>query len=382
GNRAKVGTAGVNGMSVLYLGGVGYGAGHLEVEGEVFGGCRNADVIGTISVLLKEGVEIGYVYAGNDVSGSISGTRAAETGLYGKDMQDPATSYGGVTLKDNAVVYVRMEPNCTVGSLFGGGKGGYTGATPPHVQSSLLDIRGKVTNVYGGGNSAPINSSKVYVTGEAQVGTVYGGCNQADVTPEKPSNTLYPDQPDGMTYVVMAPFVKYSTKADGTQVKGDIALPTVTGHIFGGCNTRGDVEGMTRVVLAGGTVAGNVYGGGNQANITKGSTQVLVLGGTVNGSVYGGGLGEAGQDKGHTKDTYVYVLDDRLTADGLLELNAKKTFNFEPTDNVKPAWQCLPFQVTKADGSVLRTPVTIKGNVFGGGQQGTVTGETHVQIGS
>ena len=381
GNRAKVGTAEVNGMSVLYLGGVGYGAGHLEVKGEAFGGCRNANVTGTISVLLKEGVEIGSVYAGNDESGSISGTREAETGLYGKDMQDPTTSYGGVTLKDNAVVYVRMEPNCTVGSLFGGGKGGYKDAKPPHVQSSLLDIRGKVTNVYGGGNSAPINSSKVYVTGEAQVGTVYGGCNQADVTPEKTSNTLFPDLPDGMTYVVMAPFVKYST----TQVKGDIVLPTVTGHIFGGCNTSGDVEGMTRVVLAGGTVAGNVYGGGNQANITKGNTQVLVLGGTVNGSVYGGGLGETGQAKGQTKDTYVYVLDDRLTADGLLKLNADKTaFNFEPAslEADRHAWQCLPLQMKKADGSVLRTPVTIKGNVFGGGQQGTVTGETHVQIGS
>ena len=386
GNRAKVGNkkpdeSVVSGMSILYLGGEGYGAGHLEVEGEVFGGCRNADVIGTISVLLKEGVEIDSVYAGNDVSGSISGTRQAETGLYGMDMQDPTTSYAGVTLKDNAVVYVRMEPNCTVGSLFGGGKGGYTGATPPHVQSSLLDIRGKVTNVYGGGNSAPINSSKVYVTGEAQVGTVYGGCNQADVTPEIRSNTLFPDHPDGMTYVVMAPFVKYGTD----DMKDDIALPTVTGHIFGGCNTSGDVEGMTRVVLAGGTVAGNVYGGGNQANITKGSTQVLVLGGTVNGSVYGGGLGETDQAKGQTKDTYVYVLDDRLTADGLLELNAgKTTFNFEsaslPAD--RHAWQCLPLQVKKADGSVLRTPVTIKGNVFGGGQQGTVTGETHVQIGS
>ena len=381
GNRAKVGTEGVNGMSILYLGGAGYGAGHLEVEGEVFGGCRNADVTGTISVLLKEGVEIGSVYAGNDVSGSISGTRQAETGLYGMDMQDPTTSYGGVTLKDNAVVYVRMEPNCTVGSLFGGGKGGYENVEPPHVQSSLLDIRGKVTNVYGGGNSAPINSSKVYVTGEAQVGTVYGGCNQAYVTPEKPSNTLNPDLPDGMTYVVMAPFVKYST----TQVKGDIVLPTVTGHIFGGCNTSGDVEGMTRVVLAGGTVAGNVYGGGNQANITKGNTQVLVLGGTVNGSVYGGGLGETGQAKGQTKDTYVYVLDDRLTADGLLKLNADKTaFDFEPAslEADRHAWQCLPLQMKKADGSVLRTPVTIKGNVFGGGQQGTVTGETHVQIGS
>lgn len=381
GNRAKVGTAEVNGMSVLYLGGAGYGAGHLEVEGEVFGGCRNADVIGTISVLLKEGVEIDSVYAGNDVSGSISGTRQAETGLYGMDMKDPTTSYAGVTLKDNAVVYVRMEPNCTVGSLFGGGKGGYTGATPPHVQSSLLDIRGKVTNVYGGGNSAPINSSKVYVTGEAQVGTVYGGCNQADVTPEKPSNTLFPDHPDGMTYVVMAPFVKYGTD----DMKDDIALPTVTGHIFGGCNTSGDVDGMTRVVLAGGTVAGNVYGGGNQANITKGNTQVLVLGGTVNGSVYGGGLGETGQAKGQTKDTYVYVLDDRLTADGLLKLNADKTaFDFEPAslEADRHAWQCLPLQMKKADGSVLRTPVTIKGNVFGGGQQGTVTGETHVQIGS
>ena len=182
-----------------------------------------------------------------------------------------------------------------------------------------------------------------------------------------------------MTYVVMAPFVKYST----TQVKGDIVLPTVTGHIFGGCNTSGDVDGMTRVVLAGGTVAGNVYGGGNQANITKGNTQVLVLGGTVNGSVYGGGLGETGQAKGQTKDTYVYVLDDRLTADGLLELNAgKTTFKFEPASADRHAWQCLPLQVKKADGSVLRTPVTIKGNVFGGGQQGTVTGETHVQIGS
>ena len=116
---------------------------------------------------------------------------------------------------------------------------------------------------------------------------------------------------------------------------------TVQGNAFGGSNRKQGV--VVNVFVKGGTVVKNVYGGSNTTGTISGLATVNVSGGTVT-NVFGGGLGSSTSMASGTK-------------------------------------------VTVSGGSIVpkevENPTTgetemVGGNVYGGGEEGTVTGNTNV----
>jgi len=102
----------------------------------------------------------------------------------------------------------------------------------------------------------------------------------------------------------------------------------VSGSVFGGAN-KARSEGKTTVTMKNGTVSGSLYGGANESGTVAGLATINVSGGTVN-NVFGGGLGSS---------------------------------------------------TSMAVGTVVNVSGgTINNNVYGGGEQGTVTGNTNVVV--
>lgn len=394
----------------------------LKIDGTVYGGGRIKDVYGTVDVLVKSDVTLNTLFAGNDVAGKVYGDNRLKSGLYGKDMLDATLTYGGLHCTSaGSQMYVRVENGAKIEHLFGGSNGEYTpeqykemesdygltagSLTLPPDLSSLLDVRGTVTEVYGGGNRSEINRTHVNITGEARVGTVYGGSNRARVWGD---GTLL-KRPAGMTFVSITPFVSNVTDPVGGNTYRKVMTPEVD-HVYGGCNNTGDVENTTRVYMCAGTVNGNIYGGGRMATIHTGNTQVCVLGGEVKGNVYGGGLGpettptatpgtDPEADAGDVDhDTYVYVLNDRLVGypdNDVVDAEAHRflqlfddssvgglNYKTEVEDAEAGYAGYVPAQAKDANGQLIYSDIKIGGNVFGGGRKGAVKGKTHVQIGS
>jgi len=310
----------------------------IDIKSNVYCGGRMADVYSTVDALVKKEVMINTMFAGNDISGSVSGrgrdTRTsvspypAGTDLIGEDMTDATKPYYASTGLSNADahVYVRIEPNAEIGTLFGGGNGDYNysldgdnatlevdGQTmtfnahlndetdikyvKPYQESSWLDIRGNIGAVYGGGNAANNKKTAIYVMGEARIGhkddgsaiygtngvttgAVYGGCKSADV--ELQARTL------------VAPFVP----AEG---KGTVSAPTVYGNVFGGCDYSGNVGDCNTLTAC--TDSSGILLADRHLDIAKAKTdatylngdigyaRVSLYGGTITGRLFGGGNG-------------------------------------------------------------------------------------------
>ena len=261
----------------------------------------------------------------------------------------------GVSVRDNVVVLFNAVDTAGVyvNTIFGGNNRD----TMPCVPDIRLH-QGKVKSVYGGGNSGVMSGSRnftdicsntvrgvsSYVVVEeamAVIDTIYGGCNQSNVT--------------GMAYIDIRNTGKSGVK-----------------YVYGGNNISGTVEGNTRIDVSNGVVH-NIYGGSNgyytydpigdnDYRVYKYGTnnvvalhstgspvvscaKVNIFGGTINNDVYGGGR------MGDCDTTYVVVND---TVCG------------------------------RASSAV------INGVVYGGGEgnhldlneerRGNVTGETHVDL--
>lgn len=212
-----------------------------------------------------------------------------------------------------------------VGTLFGGNnRDDMTGQCVPTVEL----VQGTVGDVYGGSNAGNMRgstdmiqdvcgqtvhgvSSYVMVSSAnaAIKGSVYGGCNMADVS--------------GMAFIDIR-----NTRPEGVHA------------IYGGNNIAGTVRGNTRIDISGGVVD-SIYGGSNGhydyyettggfliynygedttgkqpiATFATGSpkvasTWVNIYGGTINNSVFGGGR------MGDCDSTHVIVNDEMGCGNG------------------------------------------------------------------
>lgn len=298
----------------------------------VFGGSRASNVgqdgtgKGNIVLDISGGTNSKHTFGGNNASGTIYGNVTVTTtgGTYGQfhagsngndwDIdgvtRDGAVIKGDVTLNINGgtctsqyyggdnergtiegEIEVNVNAN-TNSSVFGGGYGAkeYTTATvnvnadgvvghhlygagntaASHVDNTVLNIYGKVTNaVYGGGNKGTAGNTTVnyYGTFPATANDcVYGGGNQGDVTGNSTVNL-------------------YETAV-------------INKNVFGGGNL-GDVIGTATVnAYDGADVNDNLFCGGNKADV--GATALNIMGGSfgtkapsrtaVGDFVCGGGL--------------------------------------------------------------------------------------------
>gem|GEM_PF-2178445 len=287
---------------------------------DVYGGARQADVTGNITLNLTGG-SINRAFGGNNISGSIGGNITVNV-----NWNDPSPC-----------------GHDYLNHVFGGGnQATYDGVPEVNI------IRGTVSgNVYGGGNEAGVGGSQVTMTGGRVLSGLYGGCNT--------SGTV-----DGPVYV----YVNGGTV--GTDADHEA---NVHGGGFGS-ETRttddvtvivGNAAGLTPVIwgdVYGGSAMGWVNGEDDSADGVK-QTLVHLKKGTVNGSLYGGGLGTA-EHPARVLGTVNVIVDGGTVTEAVYGAN---NVNGTPRGNVTVT---INGTDTPAEGWALNA-------VYGGGNQANYT---------
>ena len=223
------------------------------VKGSIYGGGNNngsgsSSISSTVNIQMDGGTVEGAIYGGSNEQGTI---------------------YGDVNV---SVV------KGSVGSVFGGGKGGYVAddATQPGTY-----VTQNVEVTIGDSNVNPGPT----ITGEVFGGSAYGTVNGATNTNTVSQSHTYVTVNNGTINSVFG-----GGKGDSTYtpyVEGPV-LVTVNGgtvtNVFGGNDAAGSPNGSVNVILNGGTIT-NTYGGGNQTAVT--TTNVELKGATCT-NIYGG----------------------------------------------------------------------------------------------
>ena len=367
--------------------------------GDVYGGCNMANITGNVSLTI-EGGEMNNVYGGskgsNSTAADITGNVALN--IYGGYIHDDA--FGGSNINGNitGTITVNMdwsqasstcndESDLHVRNVFGASNLAAYSPTNATGSYPAVNIKHGIVSgsVFGAGNGDPNDATKGIVTsnpvvtiGDGVAGhyavvaqNVYGGGNNASVTGS--TSVTYNDNNASSTVGQLFG----GGNAAGVSGASTVTLTSgkVTGGIYGGCNSSGNIGSYTLVNITGGTVGtdnahanihgggygqstsvsgdvtvnigsvnnsgntpvysgsatiyGDVYGGSALGNVntdhsgggTYNKTAVNLYGGTIDGNVYGGGLGDANTEALVYGDVDVFlygaVLKARYSNEGL-----------------------------------------------------------------
>ena len=378
----------------------GYQAPHVLIDGcndisinEVYGG-GNAAAVPATNVEINGAYLINYVFGGG--CGTDPNTRGANVGYktyptydWGKDPNNNKSEY-----------------------LYGGGSG-----------NALVNLKGGyIINAFGGSNtngdisgSTNLNISEIDNGCTLQIGSLYGAGKNADV--DNDVNTLI-DCPSSSIQNVYG-------GAEEANINGNVTL-TITGgtfeRVYGGNKTRGNISGNITVnieetdagcrpiyitdALYGGcfdapysgtnnnglitvnvksfTEINDIYGGSYGATATvRGNTIVNINEakgrwagqtysghlipdqiGTITGNIYGGG--NAANVIGNTTVNIGTLTQVPLVSKPVLDANNQPTFDAQNNPI---------YTMATVEG------VNIQGNIYGGGNQANVDGNTTLNIG-
>ena len=391
-----------------------YGAGkNAEIDGEarvslecvdytatLFGGATNADVNNDVTLNITNG-HFGKVFGGNNTSGNIRGSITvnvkeqsckpivigelyaggylAKYSVYGysnegtADAPDwkPRTKAEYEAEKSAAIAELGANPTeqQITEKLIAKGLYGYPKADP---RVNIISAT-RIDEVYGGGYQADVIGSP-HINVNMENGIVTAQYANADDAPFSVGSHTVSDTSGGYSYEV----TEHPTGGNAT-----LAIGTI-GNIFGGGN-QADIFGNTYVDIGTGEwfnwetktteaisrkaafITGNVYGGGNMGhvgNFTKTSgkpTSCTVGTGVCNVTVSNGDIGPN---------------DMKMTASGGPD-NAGHVFGGGKGSN-HPDYDNYAY-VDYANVTVNGT-AWVKGDVFGGGEDGHVLHDTHVVI--
>ena len=219
-----------------------------------------------------------------------------------------------------------------------------------------------------------VNSTYLCITGGVVFGSVFGGGEDGHVI--RNTCVTVRDSIAGDA-IVSSPLI------------GTYGHTLFDGNVFGGGRgfsgdalTAGSVGGNTEVNIAGGDVLGSVYGGGRLASV--GTYFVPPTSGNY-------GQLESGTDHGYTK---VNVTGGTIGAKGDFEANvpigdhrisgnvyggSKGRVTQMDYVTLNPRWPSLA-KVKQTEVTIDGADVVIKGDVFGGGEIGTVRDSTQVVV--
>ncbi len=189
--------------------------------------------------------------------------------------------YGGANSK--GVVYgdvsINVE-NGSVGSVYGGGKGGYADANNPGTYVSCnVDV-----------NIGSEDTTNLTVSGSVYGGSAYGSVNTTNQSDTTSSYGVNVTVSDGIVTGSVFGGGKGGTLENVSYTPKVVGPITVNieggdiGKVFGGNDLAGTHDKLNSIFLTGGTVD-EVYGGGNQSSVTN--THVTLNGSTVT-NLYGG----------------------------------------------------------------------------------------------
>ena len=337
----------------------------------IFGGSNKSGTVNNSNVTVTSG-NIGNVFGGNNAGGSTTTTLVTVNG--GNFTGD---IYGGGFSAESTTTNVNVN-TATVNDIYGGGQ--KAGATTTNVNtngttcdeifggsniSGLISNRANVTcsntngtAAYGAGNKANANTTTVNMN-TSTIGTVYGGGNNAAAT-------------NGSTVNINSG--TYDTVFGGGNAAGDNASTSATinyyfgtsNNVFGGSNASGDIT-TTNVNIGPNSGAVkientnmNIYGGNNAGGSVQ-TTNVNLNNVTCN-DVFGGG-NEAIVGRTNVTTTALTTVNN-LYGGG----NAAGVTKIDEESTITP------------NTSVRIVGSTVKGSLFGGGNEGIVSGSTNVYI--
>ena len=313
----------------------------------VYGGGNSASV--TTSNVTNNGVNVTNIFGGSNSSGTVTTANVTQnsgtvTNIYG------GNNAGGNTVTSNIDVN-----NGTITTIYGGGNQANSGTSNVNIDG------GTITTIFGGGNNAGLTTSNVTVNG-GSVTDVYGGSNNTGTV----TTTNVTIDSNGTISNVYGG----GNKAQTGDTNVTIDTGTI-GNIYGGGNLAA-VTGDTIVDINGGTVNSHVFGGGNYG-VVNGDSTVTITDATILGNAYAGGNGTSAALEGNTS----------ITIDGSTVIGS--------TSSVAPNSGCVfgggnqAITGTQANNdstsSVNIVGGTIYGNVYGGAKFSVIYGNTIVNIG-
>lgn len=226
-----------------------------------------------------------------------------------------------------------------ISNVYGGNNlGGLTGDANVNIN------KGTITNVYGGGNEADVNSTKV-VAGDSTITDLYGGGNAAKVN-------------------------------ESTSV--DLNSTTILDNVYGGGN-EGAVTKNTEVFVTNGKISNNLFAGGNGVNAVVYGNSTITIDGTTevgtsdsvapnSGCVFGAGNAA---DSGSTDSASTATVNIvGATIHGNVYGGPKMAIvNGKTQTNIG----------SKAvkDSNLVEGDIIISGTVFGGGESNANGSETY-----
>lgn len=231
--------------------------------------------------------------------------------------------------------------------------------------------------IYGAGAVSPAYGDRQFViTGGIVKGWIGGGCNGVS------ANSATGGQTMGFSKVYVGGNVSVGGSATINGSEGGTVFGAGKGS--GNLTTEPESGRMaygTNVVIADeATISNNVYGGGNYGFADE-NTKIYVLGGTIQGSVFGG----SNQNKGPVID--IFMKDGKVNGNLYGGSNSSGTISGLATVNISGGKVTNVFggglgaSTSMAAGTAVNVSNgTINNNVYGGGEQGSVTGNTNVAI--
>ena len=174
---------------------------------------------------------------------------------------------------------------------------------------------------------------------------------------------------------------------------------TVGGNVFGAgrgnANQAASMVNSEVVIADNADILHNVYGGGNYGYITT-ESNVYILGGTVGENVFGGAYGNTGNATYNyaIPTANVYVTGGTIggsvyggsNSSGTVGVNGAAgvnlaTVNMSGGETTNVFGGGLGESTNMANGTIVNVSGgLINNNVYGGGEEGTVNGDTHVNV--
>ena len=330
-------------------------------------------------VTISGGTIKSNVYGGGEL-GQVVGTHAA------KNAANQDVSVGTEIIINGGTIGTEIKDGETVkytfGSVFGGGYGSLeekVGASYPKYIAGRVKSGTRVNmtagtvlaSVYGGGEMAAVGESKVLAT---------------QTNPVIPGETL--------------------TGTEGAPLEANTHV-----IISGGTIGKDKVGSGTNATYFGGAKMGNVYGGGSGHNNTVrsghvyGNTNVTISGGTIYHNIYGGGaygsVGEFGyitqdvngapkvsglsglvEGRTNTGVATVTITGGTIGVDGhengMVFGSSRGDINAPGERDDHTAWVNKTYVTIGTEGA--ETGPTIKGSIYGSGENGHVFNNTEVAI--
>lgn len=383
----------ISGGTVGYVYGGGYrGTIGYKYTSDTTG---SADPIGSITINISGGNILNDVFGGG--RGGVDKVCHTTEGRI--SWSDAYQDFTGKSEVYANTITINMTGGTVDGSIYGGGEsvpwldGHVTGndvtsrynVASVHATVSVNVSGGSVAkNVYGGGKGIDADDTSVkYVPKIIALKSTgdYAEVNWlSQTTYSKDDYTLRSDTAKLVYATYALVYGNIAVNISGTEIKStggtEIKTTAVGENVYGGgaiglVGASGNDYLLTVNIQKYSSVAGSVYGAGKGTSTSDSLGQVyghtsVTVGGTVLGNIYGGGA--YGQLTGYTS----------VSVAGTVGINGS-----ESNGSVYGGGQGLDSSLTlgKVGGNaVVEISGTAKGNVYGGGAYGQVTGSTEVTV--